>query len=365
MIYLDNAATSFPKPRRVIREVNRCLKEYCGNPGRSSHYLSMRAAEEVYNTREVIAKHLGGVEAENIVFTPNATFALNLAIKTLIPDNCHVLCTDYEHNSVIRPLNRLCRERGISYSIFSSQGDLNNKIQANTKAIVASITSNVTGEEFDLIALSKIAREHNLLLIIDASQALGHRRINLVDTPCDALCAPGHKALFGIQGSGFVYLRDSKRNDSFLEGGSGYDSKNPDMPVLLPEAYEAGTLSTPAIVSLGGGVRFVDYVGLENISSHLNALTSKLFDMLSTIDGLRIYGNNSGILSFNYRDVSSAKLASELNDKGICVRGGLHCAPLAHEKYGTINQGMVRVSLSYINNEKDILRLFTAIKEII
>ena len=365
MIYLDNAATSFPKPGRVIREVNRCLNEYCGNPGRSSHYLSMRAAEEVFNTREVIASHLGGVEAENIVFTPNATFALNLAIKTLIPDSCHVLCTDYEHNSVVRPLNKLCRERGIAYSTFSSKDNIVDKIESNTKAIVASITSNVTGEEIDLSALSKIAREHNLLLIIDASQALGHRVINLVDSPCDALCAPGHKALFGIQGSGFVYLKDNRRKESFLEGGSGYDSKNPDMPVLLPEAYEAGTLSTPAIVSLGEGVRFVDSIGVVNISYHLNALTNKLYDMLSNIDGIIIYGSSSGILSFNYGDISSAKVASELNDKGICVRGGLHCAPLAHEKYGTINQGMVRVSLSYLNKEKDILRLFTAIKEII
>ena len=365
MIYLDNAATSFPKPTCVVREVNRCIKHYCGNPGRSSHYLSFRAAEEVYNAREMIARHLGGVNGENIVFTPNATFALNLAIKTLIPDNCHVLCTDYEHNSVIRPLNKLCRERGIAYTTFSSKDNIVDKIEANTKAIVASITSNVTGEEIDLLALSKIAREHGLILILDASQALGHRSINLIDSPCDALCAPGHKALFGIQGSGFVYLKDSRRKESFLDGGSGFDSKNPDMPILLPEAYEAGTLSTPAIVSLGEGVRFVDDIGVDHIASYLNYLTGKLQDMLSTIDGMRIYGNGSGILSFNYKHISSTKFASLLNDKGICARGGLHCAPLAHEKYGTINQGMVRVSISYLNKEKDILRLFTAIKEII
>lgn len=365
MIYLDNAATSFPKPTCVIREVNRCLKEYCGNPGRSSHYLSLRAAEEIYNTRERIAKHLGGVEAENIVFTPNATYALNLAIKTLVPSDCHVLCTDYEHNSVIRPLGRLCRERGITYTPFSSKEDLIDKIQDNTTAIIASITSNVTGEETDINLLSKIAKERNLLLIIDASQAVGHRRINLIDSPCDALCAPGHKAMFGIQGSGFVYLKDNKRKESFMEGGSGYDSKNPDMPILLPEAYEAGTLATPAIISLGEGVRYVDFIGLNNIESHLNSLTDRLFDMLSSIDGIKIYGNNSGILSFNYKDTSSADFASLLNVKGICTRGGLHCAPLVHEKYGTTNQGMVRVSFSYLNTKKDVTRLFTAIKEII
>ena len=365
MIYLDNAATSFPKPKCVIQEVDRCLRKYCGNPGRSSHRLSLRAAEEVYNSRERIAKHLGGVETENIVFTPNATFGLNLAIKTLIPNNCHVLCTDYEHNSVIRPLHRLSREGKISFSSFSSAENIQDKIQEDTVAIIASITSNVTGEGIDLCDLSEIAKKHSLLLIIDASQALGHKKINLTETPCDALCAPGHKALFGIQGSGFVYFRDSARRESFIEGGSGYDSKNPDMPILLPEAYEAGTLSTPAIVSLGEGVRFVDSIGLDFILSHLNRLTNILVEMLSSIDGIKIYGNSSGIVSFNYRDIPSSELSNKLSEKGICVRGGLHCAPMAHEKHGTINQGMVRVSLSYLNNEKDILRLFTAIKEII
>ena len=365
MIYLDNAATSFPKPKSVIREVNRCLKHYCGNPGRSSHQLSRRAAEEVYYAREQIAAHLGGVCAENIVFTPNATFALNLAIKTLIPDNCHVLCTDYEHNSVIRPLNKMCRERGITYSTFSGKSNIVDKIQENTAAIIASVTSNVTGEEINLNSLSKIAKERNLLLIIDASQALGHRKINLISSPCDALCAPGHKALFGIQGSGFLYLKNSKRKESFLEGGSGYDSKNPDMPILLPEAYEAGTLATPAIVSLGEGIKFVDSIGVDNIAGYLSRLTDKLYDMLFSIDGIKIYGKSSGILSFNYKDVSSTDFSSYLNEKGICTRGGLHCAPLLHEKYGTINQGMVRISLSYLNTEKDISRLFAAIKEII
>lgn len=365
MIYLDNAATSFPKPGAVIREVNRCIKHYCGNPGRSSHNLSLRASEAVYNTRERIANHLGGVEAENIVFTPNATFGLNLAIKSLVPYNCHVLCTNFEHNAVIRPLNKLCRDRGISYSTFSGTDDIENKIQADTLAIVASLTSNVTGERLDLNILSKIALDHSLIFIVDASQAIGHHRIDLKKSPCDALCAPGHKALFGIQGSGFVYFKDNKRRESFIEGGSGYDSRNPDMPIYLPEAYEAGTLATPAIVSLGAGVRYVDSVGTEAITEHLNNLTERLYEMLSTVDGITIYGCGAGIVSFNYKNIPSTDVSSLLNEKGICVRGGLHCAPLAHLKYGTIEQGMVRVSLSYLNTERDVSRLFTAIKEIV
>ncbi len=365
MIYLDNAATSFPKPKCVIRSLNQCVRKYCGNPGRSSHDLSLRAAEEIYRTREILANHLGGVQTENIVFTPNATFGLNLAIKTLIPGDCHVLCTDYEHNSVIRPLNKLKRERGISYTSFSCINEIPLRIQNNTKAIVASITSNVTGEKTTFEELSKIAEKNSIILIIDASQAVGHQKLDLSLTPCDAFCAPGHKALFGIQGSGFVYFKRNKRQESYIEGGSGYDSRSPDMPLLLPEAYEAGTLSTPAIVSLGSGVEFINSIGLENIRIRLDSFTNMLYDMLSSIDGIKIYGRGSGILSFNYKDVMSTDFACELNKKSICVRGGLHCAPSVHEKYGTVSQGMVRVSLSYLNKMSDLTGLYTAIKEII
>ena len=207
MIYLDNAATSYPKPRAVINEVNRCIRKYCGNPGRSGHSLSIKAAEEIYSSREQIAKHIGISNPENVVFTPNATFALNLAIKTLIPENCHVLCSDYEHNSVIRPLNRLSRDRGVEYSYFCSCDDLSSKINSNTKAIVCSLASNVTGFETDISFLSNIAEKYKLLLILDASQVLGHKRLNLQETPCDALCAPGHKALMGIQGCGFAAFK--------------------------------------------------------------------------------------------------------------------------------------------------------------
>lgn len=365
MTYLDNAATSFPKPRSVVNGVNDCLKKYCGNPGRSAHYLSQRAAEEIYAVREKIQKLIDVNEPENIVFTQNATHGLNLAIKTIVQSNCHVLCSNFEHNAVIRPLNKLKRERGIEYSTYSSINDIESLIKENTCTIISSISSNVTGRSVQLKKLSDVAKKKGIKLIIDASQAIGHTDINISDTPCDALCAPGHKALFGIQGSGFVYFKNKQRNESFIEGGSGFDSKSPDMPILLPEAYEAGTLSTPAIVSLGKGIDYINSIGVDEISSYLNHMTEKLYDRLSNIPEIKIYGYGGGILAFNYKDFSSTMLSSILNEKGICVRGGLHCAPLAHESLGTLKQGVVRVSFSYLNKSHDVDRLYNVLKRIV
>ena len=365
MTYLDNAATSFPKPKCVIREVNRCIKTYCGNPGRGSHSMSLKAAEEIYKARETVARHIGAEEIENIVFTPNATYALNLAIKTLIEPNCHVLCSDFEHNAVIRPLNRMARERGITYSLCNGFANFETKIQGDTKAIVCSIASNVTGEAVSIDELSKIAIRNNLKLIIDASQVVGHKKIELNKTHCDAFCAPGHKSLFGIQGSGFVYLNQLQRNESFIEGGSGFDSRSPDMPRLLPEAYEAGTLSTPSIVSLGRGIEYIESVGVDNINAHVSLLTTRLADMLSCHKEITLYGHGNGIVSFNVGELFSTDVSAFLNDKGICVRGGLHCAPAVHSRLGTLSQGTVRASFSYFNSKRDVDKLYRAIKEII
>ena len=368
MIYIDNAATTFPKPRSVIGELNLCVKKYCGNPGRSSHILSLKSSEKIYLTREKIARMLGVNTPENIVFTYNATHGLNLAIKTFVTSHCHVLTSDFEHNSVIRPLEALKRKEGISYSIFDTDKDLKaslrEKIKKNTKGIICSIASNVTGDTLSLKVLSNFAKENGLFLIIDASQAIGHTKIDLNEAHCDALCAPGHKALFGIQGSGFVYFRDKYRRESFIEGGSGSESMSVYMPDLLPEGYEAGTLSTPAIVSIGAGVEYVNSVGIDEIESKLNVLTDAAYDRLSTVEGIRIYKRGNGLISFNIDDIPSSTIASYLDEHGICVRGGLHCAPSIHKKLGTLEQGAVRISFSYLNRLKDVDGLYHAVKAI-
>ncbi len=368
MIYLDNAATTFPKPRCVIDELNLCVSNYCGNPGRSSHRLSLKSSEKIYLAREKIARMLGVDTPEHIVFTYNATYGLNLAIKTLVTPYCHVLTSDFEHNSVIRPLEALKRKQGISYSIFDTdknlKASLQEKMRKSTKGIICSIASNVTGDALPVKVLSSFAKENGLFLIIDASQAVGHTKIDLNEAPCDALCAPGHKALFGIQGSGFVYFKDKYRRESFIEGGSGSESASVYMPSLLPDGYEAGTLSTPAIVSLGAGVDFVNNVGLHEIQSKLNALTDAAYDRLLTIEGIRIYKRGNGLISFNVDDIPSSVIASHLDGRGICVRGGLHCAPSIHKKLGTLEQGAVRVSFSFLNRLNDVDGLYNAVKAI-
>ena len=233
MIYLDNAATSFPKPREVLLKTGNYIRRYCGNPGRSSHRLAARAAWEVFLAREAVASFIGLGEPEKIVFTQNATHALNIAIKTAITERCHVLTSDMEHNSVIRPLEKLKRTLGVQYSTFSLEGNLYDNmksvLRSDTKAVICTLASNVTGRRADVSMLSRFCKEHTLRLILDASQLIGHEEINLSATPCSILCAPGHKALLGLQGSGFVAFADGIAGDSFMEGGSGTDSRSVDI----------------------------------------------------------------------------------------------------------------------------------------
>ena len=368
MIYLDNAATSFPKPRSVIAEVNKYIRRDCGNPGRSGHRLAARAAEAVYLAREEIADFFGTKNPEHVIFTSNATHALNLAIKSQITPFCHVLCSDMEHNSVIRPLERLRRDIGVEYSSFSLEDDLyanlTEAVRDNTEAIVCTLASNVTGKKADIQALSRFARERGLKLILDASQLAGHEKIDLAKTPCTALCAPGHKGLFGLQGSGFVIFDKDYDTDGLMEGGSGFDSVSTDMPRILPERYEAGTLATPPIVSLATGVRFIRSVGIDNISSRLCTLTDSALNALRDIAKVRVLGAEGGIVCFNVANIPSSRVEAELDRLGICVRSGLHCAPSAHRLLGTLDGGAVRVSFSYFNRETDVNRLTDAILKI-
>ena len=369
IVYFDNAATSFPKPDCVYKKLMKCVSEYLGNPGRSSHKLSVRAAEEIYSAREEIASLLGVNSPECVVFTYNATHALNLAIKSLVDKDCHVLTSDFEHNSVIRPLERLIITHGISYSCFDTDKDIISNISAKrrpeTKGIICSIASNVTGAKIPLKLLSDYAKDNSMFLIIDASQAIGHIDINLNNTPCDALCAPGHKSLFGIQGCGFAYFKDNVRKNGIMEGGSGTDSINTLMPALLPEGYEAGTSPTPAIVTLGEGTSYIKKVGIKEISTKLTTLTNSAAEVLSSFPSVKIFNSGNGIISFNIGQFSSSYIATRLDKYGICVRGGLHCAPSIHKKLGTLSQGAVRLSFSYLNNLNEIDIFYKAIKEII
>ena len=368
MIYLDNAATSFPKPRTVVREVIKCLTQYCGNPGRSSHGLALAAADKIFETRVEIADFLGAEKCENVIFTPNATYALNLVIKGLVNEKCHCIISDIEHNSVLRPLYKMVGKYGGSISVFDSDNALDEAIipliREDTKIIISTLCSNVTGKVLDFHKLSEIANRYGLHLVIDASQYLGHCPISLNDAYYTALCSAGHKALFGIQGSAFALIKNTEVFDTLTEGGSGVDSFSSTMPILLPERYEAGTVSTPAIASLGAGIDFIRYVGIDKIEERLKGLTDMIKSELSAIREVKLYGADNGIAAFNVRDYPSSYVSEYLNSFGIATRSGFHCAPLIHKKLGTEKSGAVRVSLSYFNSENDIHNLVKALKKI-
>ena len=366
MIYLDNAATSFPKPPEVIKATLDCIKNWCGNSGRSSHALSMKTGEKIYKAREAVCELLSAPSPERVIFTSGATAALNIAIKTTVLPETHVLISDMEHNSTLRPICKLKRTCGVSYSVFNSTGNLAENIEklikSNTKYIVTTVKSNVTGKEIPLNELSELARRHSLKLIIDASQMIGHKNINLINTPCDLLAAPAHKGLFGLQGAGFLVISDDTIRDSFLEGGSGNESKKTEMPENLPERFEAGTLPSPAIVSLLSGIEYIKRVGLSEIEEKLDLLTERYIEVIRSIKKAVLYECESGIISFNIGGIPAEIVASELNKRGICVRAGLHCAPIAHKKLGTQDIGTVRISLSYLNSFGEADAVYKALR---
>ncbi len=369
MIYLDNAATSFPKPRIVIKEVERCLKKYCGNPGRSGHRLSLAAAESIYETREEICKLLNWGAPNSVCFTQNATHALNIAIKGIIRDGGDCLISDLEHNSVIRPLYKQKQIYGGKILVFRTDIPLREGISKvitdRTKYMVCTLSSNVTGKVIDVKDLSKIALENNLKLILDASQYIGHHPLDLSGVSFDALCAPGHKAIFGIQGSGFLIIgNEASEISTLLEGGSGSGSLETAMPLLSPERFEAGTLSTPSIISIRYGIKYIQSIGQTEIENKIRLLTQSLFDRLSNIKNIQIFGCENGICAFNLSGQSSETVSAYLDSRGICVRGGLHCSPQIHRRLGTAGSGAVRVSISVFNTKRDIDKLYQALRSI-
>lgn len=367
MVYLDNAATTFPKPRCVIRSVEECLLRYCANPGRSTHQMALECAERVYETREIICDFLSFNHPERVVFTQNATHALNVAILGKVRGKCHIITSDMEHNSVLRPLYSAAIKYGAEISFFDSDLPLEDAIipliRSDTSLLVTSIASNVTGKTLDIKKLSMIAKKHGLYTIVDASQYLGHKAIDLSATPFDVLCAPGHKGLFGIQGGGIAVFRNEDDIAPLIMGGSGSNSRSESMPNEYPERLEAGTLNTPAIVALGSGVSYLMSCGMPAIEERLSALTERLYDILNNVN-VTLYGCENGIAAFGHATISSAKIAERLDECNIAVRSGLHCAPLIHQKLGCEEAGTVRISLSVFNTQAELDALYKVLREI-
>lgn len=380
MIYLDNAATTFPKPRVVVDAVSECLSDYCGNPGRAGHALSVRAAEAVYSCREAVASFFGSDAPENVVFSENATGALNLALHGMLRRGDHVLISGIEHNAVLRPVHAMLGE-GVTYSVYPASPDpdevmrgLEKRLRPNTRLVVACHASNICGIVLPLTEIGAFCEKHRLRFVVDASQSAGKIPVDIEKSGADAICAPGHKGLYGPPGVGFVLFGERYRGENgkklrpLLSGGSGSRSKEAEMPPFLPDRLEAGTLPLPAIAGLEAGIRAVTSIGPERLAEYEGELAEKSAVGLSDIPGVRVWlpdlVRNNGIVLFTADGIPPEEAARRLDEKGICVRAGYHCAPLAHGTVGTTEGGAVRASFSMYNTERDVSALVEAMKEI-
>lgn len=367
--YFDNSATSSPKPEIVYKKLEIGIREYNANPGRAGHRKSIEAGRKIYEVREKIAKFFNVKNSLNIAFTTNATESLNFAIKGAILQNSHVITTNFEHNSVLRPLFYMQDEKNIKLTFVNTYDEIEKNITSETKAVVINHISNVNGTVQNIEKIGEICKQYNLLFILDASQSAGYACIDMEKYNIDILCLTGHKSLFGIQGIGAICLRDNVRLEPLLEGGTGSYSKLSRQPKEMPELLEAGTVNTPGIISLGAGIEFINEVGLEKIREHENRLTKKFIDGLKEIKKVQVYKSwtkeQGPVVSLNLEGVDSGDLAQILDEEfGIFVRAGFHCAPLAHKTMGTYELGTVRFSFGYFNTDEEIEYALSALKNI-
>ena len=367
MIYFDNAATTLHKPPVVAEAVLQAL-DSMGNAARGAHASSLQSARTVYGTRTALVSLFHGEGgAEQIAFTTNSTEALNIAICGLLDAGDHVISTDLEHNSVLRPLYRLAEEKGLELSFVPADqtgkvdyADFSRLIKENTKAIVCTHASNLTGNVLDLARIGAIAKEKGLLLIVDASQTAGCYPIDVQKMGIDVLCFTGHKGLMGPQGTGGLWVRKGVEIRPFKVGGTGVQSYNKSQPMEMPTRLEAGTLNGHGIAGLGAALGFIQETGVETIHAKEIALAKRFYAGVSAIPGIKIYGDFStwdrtAIVTLNVRDYDSGAVSDALaEDYGIATRPGAHCAPRMHQALGTVEQGAVRFSFSWYNTEEEV-----------
>ena len=375
MIYLDNAATTMKKPKEVIQAVVEAM-ESMGNAGRGAHDATLNASRLVYGLRSAFAEFFNAEHPRQIVFTANATESLNIAIKGILNQGDHVITTVLEHNSVLRPLYEM-EEKGVELTVVScdSKGvplyeEIERKIQSNTKAIICTHGSNLTGNLVDIERVGEIAKKHNVLFVVDASQTAGVYPIDVQKMHIDVLCFTGHKALLGPQGTGGMYVREGVFVRPLLSGGSGVQTFSKKHPLEMPTALEAGTLNTHGLAGLRAALNYLNEQGVDSLRKTELALMWRFYQGIKTVDGVRIYGDFSTeqrcpIVTLNIRDYDSSEVSDVLyTHYGISTRSGGHCAPLMHEVLGTKNQGAVRFSFSHTNTYNEIDQVIEAIKEI-
>lgn len=375
MIYLDNAATSSPKPECVVSAVLRALTEVNANPGRAGHALSLEAGRAVLACRENIAALTGVDDPFSISLQFNCTDALNLAIKGTLRKGDHVISTLLEHNSVLRVLMELERRGEISVTLIRPEADgmidpddIRKRATPRTRMIIVTHASNVTGAIQPVAAVGEVARELGAAYLIDGAQALGAMPVDINRLGCDMYAFPGHKGLLGPQGTGGLYIRPGLMLNTLRQGGTGSSSESMLQPDEIPERYESGTLNYHGVAGLAAGAAHV----MENLNSiymRERELTTFLYDELGRLPGVTIYSpateaGRCGIVSFNTGDLSSAQAADALDALGFAVRGGLHCAPGAHAFLGTLRRGAVRASIGHVTTFDEVERFIRAVKDI-
>lgn len=377
MIYLDNAATSWPKPESVYQAMDQFLREKGGNPGRGSHSLAVAASRVVEETRRFVARFINASEEKQIIFTLNCTDALNLGLKGFLKPGDHVITDAIGHNSVVRPLRKL-EQQGVNITrlppspetgVVAAQ-DIEDAITRDTKLVVVTHASNVSGVIQPMEEYGSIARKHDLIFMVDAAQSAGKYPIDVETENIDLLAVSGHKGLFGPPGTGVLYVSDRVELDSIREGGTGTQSEWEEQPIELPYKYESGTVNGVGISGLGAGLKYIVDEGLEKICAHEQYLTDRLIEGLSHIPGVTLYVAKNGarqapVVSFNIQGYEPGEAGAILEQAfDIKVRTGLHCAPAAHKTLDTYPLGTIRVSLGYFNTAEEIELTFQAVEKI-
>lgn len=368
-IYLDNAATTFPKPNEVTDSMIKYMTEIGGNPGRGAYKNSIKSSEIVFDCRLKLAELFNFDKVENVVFTPNITTSLNTLLKSSIKDGWHIITTSMEHNSILRPLASIEKSKNIQVDIINCNENgvidiniLKESIRENTKLIILSHASNVVGSIQPIKEIGDICKEKNIYFIIDSAQTAGNLYLDFKNLNCSALAFTGHKSLLGPQGIGGFLLTDKFNEEMtpFIEGGTGSESYNTDQPNFLPDKFESGTLNMPGIVGLLSSLKFIENFGLHNIQNTEQSLFKIFIEELSNMNDISIIGYNSNLKYVPTISIISSKAdVSELGmllerDFGIMTRTGLHCAPLAHKTIGTFPTGTLRFSLGLFNTKEHI-----------
>ena len=374
MIYLDNAATTIKKPQCVIDAVVNAMSNM-GNAGRGANEASLDASRIIYDTREQISDLFNLNNPSQVAFTSNSTESLNTAIKGVLSEKDHAITTALEHNSVLRPLYEL-ESKGMELSIVDCDEngnidyhDFERLIQKNTKAIVCTHASNLVGNVLDIKKIGKIAKKHNLIFIVDASQSAGVFPIDMEDMNIDILCFTGHKGLLGPQGTGGLCVKEGIKVNPLKVGGSGVNTFSKTHPEEMPTILEAGTLNGHALAGLNAALNYLKEEGIENIQKREEELMFRFYKGIKDIKNIKIYGNfqnkRAAIVAFNVGDIDSSAFSDELSFAyDISTRPGAHCAPLMHKAMNTVEQGAVRFSFSHYNTEEEVDTAIKAVKEI-